>query len=290
MRIDVRRVVVVGLVYACALGLAGCTSPTAAAPSPSATSNLEALCADTAVALCANISDGIVVTVAEAATERETLELAGRLSELAAAASLDAGAVLERAAVDITPLDPEVSNPPRWRLPVYPGDSAEVEHRLRDILTVAAVPGTLGINVVDGWPSVTVASLDQFDPVFDAVSATPLFDAGGTYTLLSLDEQLRIVHVPDRTSNEAIHEIVDIARDYPTAEVLLEAPTAGLQFPTLYVARLTPEEVVQLDSRLRDPRLATADLDGYALSYVLASTGTDGTSYTNGTFGAVPTE
>lgn len=234
-----------------------------------------------------HIPDGIVVTVAETTSETESLDLARRLHDEAAAESLDAGAVLQRAAVDIAALDAEVANPAKWQVTVYPGESAQVEAVLRDVLTVAAVPGTLGVSVVDTWPFVTIASLDLFDAVFDAVSATPLFDRGGTYTLLSLDEHLRIVHVPDRTSDDAIHEIVDIARSYPAAEVLLEAPTSGPQSPTFYVSRLTPEQVIQLDSRLRDPRLAAAGKDGYALPFVLGSTGTDGTTYTSGTFGGV---
>jgi hypothetical protein len=55
----------------------------------------------------------------------------------------------------------------------------------------------------------------------------------------------------------------------------------------LYVSRLTPEETVQLDVRLREPRLANADVDGYAAEYVLSSMGPEGTTYTGGTFGNV---
>lgn len=289
--LHLRRLIVAGLVVIGALGPTGCaSSPSASAPSGSATPGLAELCADDAVATCDDIPDGIVMTVSETASETETIALAGRLHDEAAPASLDAGAVLQRASADAPVLDAEVAAPARWQVTVYPGDSAETETLLVNMLTVAAVPGTLGITVFDGWPSVTVTSLDQFDTVFDAVSVTPLFQEGGTYTLLSLDEHLRIVHVPDRTSKDAIREIVDIARDYPTAEVVLEAPIAGPQFPTLYVSRLTPDEVVRLDSRLRDPRLATADVDGHALPFVLGSTGSDGTTYTNGTFGGVASD
>lgn len=288
---ETRRSLVTCLAVVCVLALTGCGStPPIAGASGATTSGLEALCSDRTVAKCEDIPNGVVVTIAESATEAETLELARRLHDEAAAGSLDAGAALQRFEVDVPALDAEVANPPKWRVTVYPGDFAEVDTVLRDTLTVAAVPGTLGIAVTDGWPTVTVASLDQFDTVFDAVSTTPLFQGGGTYALLSLDEHLRIVHVPDRTSNEAIHEIVDIARTYPAAEVLLEAPTSGPQFPTFYVARLSPDQVVQLDARLRDPRLATADLNGYPVNFVLGSTGTDGTTYTNGTFGGVTSD
>jgi hypothetical protein len=288
---DLRRSAVLGLILAGALGIAGCaTTPSVPEPSGSATSSIEKLCADVDVASCEFLADGVVVTVAETATDADTLKLGELLHQEASSAGLEAGAVLQRASVDVAPLDAEVSTPPRWRLTVYPGDATESARILDEILAVAAIPGSLGIAVLDGWPYVTIASLDQFEDVFDEVSAAALFAGGGTYTLLSLDERLRIVHVPERTTPGAIREIVSIARDYPAAEVLLEASTGGPQVPTLYVSRLTPEEVASLETRLSAPRLATADVDGYAVEFVLGSTGTDGTTYTTGTLGGVPAD
>ena len=158
---------------------------------------------------------------------------------------------------------------------------------LDEILTVAQIPGTIDISAGPGGPSVRVTDLALFDDVFDAVSTTPLFLDGGTYGLLSIEERLRIVHVPSRTTDDGIHEIVDIARRYPAAEVLLEASLAGPQVPRLYVSRLTLDEMAALDAHLREPRLANADVDGYPVEFMLGSVGTDGPIYTDGTFGDV---
>lgn len=282
------RVFVVAITVAISVTLAGCQpTPSDASPAPSESSDLDALCSEQLVVSCESGTQSVLMTVSRSATAEETIDLARRLHTLAAAGSLQAGATLQGESIDAPVLDAEWVAPAPWTFTAYPGDPERIDAGLTDILTVAAVPGTLGISVFDAWPSVTIADLAQFDDIFLAVKATPLFKAGGTYTLLSLNEHLRIVHVPKRTTDDAIYEIIDIARTYPDAEVLLEAPTAGPQFPTLYVSRLTAEQVSELDARLRDPRLATADVDGYALEFVLGSTGVDGTSYTGGTFGNV---
>lgn len=227
-----------------------------------------------------------VINVESDAPQAELTRFATRLSR---ATGLPTGNMILRGQLsDPRVLDPEVAPPYAWQVQVTPGDSNAFELDLTGTLEAAAVPGAVGIVAMDGWPFVTVESLDQFEQVFTSVSATPLFANGGTYSLQSLNEQLRIVHVPSRTTDEAILEIIDIARDYPNAEVLLEAPTAGPQFPTFYVSRLSLEQREELDTRLKDGRLATADVDGYPLGYVLGSIGEDGTTYVSGTFGDVP--
>ncbi|GAA2008909.1 hypothetical protein [Microbacterium ulmi] len=287
MRVLSRRVAAAVCAVGVALLLTAC-SPSAGAESAS-TEPIDVLCADPLVIGC-DLGGGstIVVIDGDASDERVT-EFAGRLA--ASPASTGAETVVLRAeSGDPRILDPEVSPPPRWEVTLRPGGREQFEAALSDTLAAAAVPGATGIVVADGWPSVTVETLDQFEDVFTQLSSTRLFRAGGTYTLQSLDEHLRIVHVPARTTDEAILEIIAIARDHPDAEVLLEAPISGPQYPTLYVSRLTPAEVQELDARLSDPRLATADVDGYPLEFVLGSTGEDGTTYVAGTFGAVPAD
>lgn len=261
--------------------LSGCASETPE-------DRIDELCADDLVVACEGGDGWLVLTIGDQADEHETLDIARRLHDEAAAANLGSGATLKRESTTVAQLDPEVQTPMRWELTVYPGEISQIELTLTDIVA-AAIPGTLGISVDGGgWPSVKVIDLSSFDEVFQTVSSTELFEAGGTYTLFALEERLRIVHVPGRTADVAIQEVIDLARSYPAAEVLLEAPTAGPQYPTLYVARLTPEEVIEVDARLRDQRLADADVDGYPLEFVLGTTGAEGVTYTGGTFGNVP--
>ena len=248
---------------------------------------MDEACADPLVITCTTAEGSIVVTVPGDASDGAVIEYASRLYE--AASSAPATVTLQAAPTDDASTgDPEIAPRPRWEVAVQTKTAAEFETALAALLAASAVPGTTGITVIDGWPYVTVEQLDQFDDAFAALSSTPLFRNGGTYSLQSVADRLRIVHVPARTADVAIHEIIGIATDYPDAEVLLEAPTAGVQYPKLYVSRLTPAEVQELDVRLREPRLADADVDGFALGYVLGSLGEEGTTYVEGSFGGVP--
>lgn len=269
------------------LGTGCATSAGSSAPTPSATPDpMAEICADPFVVTCERGGGFTVVVIADDAADESVLEFAPALFT-AASASPDT-VTLRSPADDATTLDPEVSAPPRWEISVDAETDAAFEAALSETLVVAAIPGATGIVTIDGWPSVTVETLDDFDDVFSRVSSTELFRGGGTYTLQSLDERLRIVHVPTRTTDEAIHEIIDIARTYPDAEVLLESTTSGPQYPKLFVSRLGPDQVQAVDARLRAPRLASADVDGFPLEFVLSSLGEQGTTSVDGTFGDVP--
>lgn len=180
----------------------------------------------------------------------------------------------------------DVATPPPWTFPVYPGEIETTLGTVAGVLDVEGIAGTSAITVVDGWPYVTIANVAEFASVFDAVSATALFANGGTYSTGS--DHLQIVHVPTRTSAEAIHAIVEIAANYPTAEVLLQATTAGPQWPQLYVARLSADEAAAIDARLRSAELADTDPDGHPQRFQLSVIGSGGPVYTIGTFGNVP--
>lgn len=288
MNLALRNATAVASVAVVAL-LSACATPTGSSPTPtpSATSDpMAEICADPFVVSCERGGGFTVVVIADDATDASVLEFAPAL--FAAASHSSDTVTLRSPADDATALDPEVSAPPRWEVSVDAETDAAFEAALSQTLLVAAIPGATGIVTIDGWPSVTVPTLDEFDEVFEQVSSTELFQDGGTYTLQSLDEQLRIVHVPTRTTDEAIHEIIDLARSYPEAEVLLEAPTSGPQYPKLYVAHLSADQVPVVDARLREPRLASADVDGFPLEFVLSSLGEQGTTSVTGTFGDVP--
>lgn len=228
-----------------------------------------------------------IVTIDGDAADASVSELGGRLRAAGEARPAEV-VVLRAKAAHPRVLDREVAPPPKWEITVRPGGWERFDAVLSDTLAAAAVPGAVGIRLGGDWPSVTVETIEQFASVFTELSSQPPFRKGGTYTLQSLDKHLRIVHVPTRTTEQAILEIIGIAEDHPRAEVLLEAPTSGPQYPTLYVARLTPAEARELDARLSDPRLAKADVDGYALDYVLRFLSGSGAEYITGTFGSVP--
>lgn len=185
-------------------------------------------------------------------------------------------------------LDAELDAPSAfpWTIEVFPGEIEPTLDTLAGMLDVEQVPGASGLAVVSGWPYVTITNIDDFSAVFDAVSTTALFADGGTYSTDS--DRLQIVHVPNRTSAEGVHAVIDIAVDYPQAEVLLQATTAGPQWPQLYVARLSVEEAAAIDTRLRSPELADTDPDGLPQRFQLSVIGPDGPTYTLGTFGNVP--
>jgi len=214
----------------------------------------------------------------------------------------DAGAAVGDAATDLEwhgditlarenlkPFDVEqdISLPAPWTLLVFPVPAEPVEDTLRDLVEIEEMGGTAAITVTNGWPSVGIETIEDFPTLFEQISQTELFADGGDYSLVNSDH-LRIVHIPKRTTDEAVLEIVDIATAYPDAEVLLEAATAGPQWPTLYIARLTSDEASALDARLRDPKLSTADQEGYPVDYALTAIGDQGAVYTTGTLGDVP--
>jgi hypothetical protein len=272
-----------------ALALAGCAGGTTSTPTPSGTpESLAQLCDDPLVADCATQGrESVAVTIIGSATDEETLALAGRVRDAAAAESLPGEAILQREPVEVPQLDAEITPPPAWTLQVYPADAAEIEQTLTDVLEVAGTPGTTGISIADGWPTVTIIDMAEFEWTFTSIKDLDLFADGGTYTLQSVDERLRIVHVPARTADAAIHEVVRIAQEYPHAEVVLEAEPRPDASPTLYVSGLEPDEVEQISDRLTDPALADVAPEG-ALSFVLGTTGEGGVTYTGGTFGGVP--
>jgi len=264
-----------------ALVLAGCG--VVAAPSSSPSPNpFVALCAEPVVKTCGTDPVPAGITIADGATDADVLAFADDVQ----AAIIDETneLTLHADAPEAPRIDPEVSPAPKWQFTLRPGGRTE---GLADVLAAAAVPGAMGISNETGWPSAVAATLDDVEPLIVALSQTRLFSDGGTFTVPSVDEHFRLVYVPERTSMDGVREMVAIARDYPDAEILLEAPTTGPQHPTFYVSRLTADQVATLDARLRSPQLASASADGIPLEYVLGSTGEQGTTYVTGTFGGV---
>ncbi len=167
-------------------------------------------------------------------------------------------------------------------LPQRPPTDAEVIAELEE------TPGVTEVTLIDGWPYVRIADLDRFDAAFDALRLLPQFEDGGTFSL-EREPRFSIVWVPKRSSPDLIHELVAIGHDHPAAELQLQAGTAGPQWPALYIAGLTADEVTELDARLRAPALAAgADVEGYPVEFTLTTITGDGPQYTYGILGDVP--
>lgn len=264
-----------------ALVLAGC-GVVAGPPSSPSPNPFVALCAEPVVKTCGTDPLPTGITIADDARDADVLAFAARVQEAIADEANEI--TLHADAPDAVRVDPEVSPAPKWQFTLRPGGRPD---RLADILEAAAVPGARGIAVDTDWPVAVAATLDDVEPLIVALTQTRLFSEGGTFTVPSIDEHFRLVYVPEHTTLDGVRAIVSVARDYPDAEILLEAPTTGPQHPTFYVSRLTAEEVTALDERLRAPEMASASADGIPLEYVLGSIGEQGTTYVTGTFGGV---
>ena len=232
-------------------------------------------------------SRGLSVTISIAADRETVLETARVIHESADAAGWPGHVVLQRENPEPYDANLDMTTMPAWTLQVFPGDIDIAAVNLAALLDLEANGGVGPSTVIDGWPYVQIATLDTFSAEFHRVSALPEFAQGATYSLQNSDH-LRIVHVPTRTSDEAIDAIIALAIDYPDAEILLQATTAGPQWPMLYVARLTAEQAAAIDTRLRNPALADADVEGYPVDFQLSVITGEGPAYTFGTFGDVP--
>lgn len=231
------------------------------------------------------LTGSIGIDVAVAASGDEVLAAAASIAQIATDVGWEGNMSLSRE--NLKPYDAErdVSVPAAWTLEVVPA-TARVADDLAQLLLLEKLDDTASLTVIDGWPYVSLSSIDTFAQTFSTVVANPLFVDGGTVSLAS-DDRLRIVWVPTRTSLAAVEAIVAISRDYPGAEVLLEAMTAGPQWPTLYIARVSEHEAAAIEARLLDPALADADVDGYGLPFILRSIGEGGPTYRDGNFGGV---
>lgn len=272
-----------------ALVCAGCTTTPAASHSSDPTDALEridALCADHRVVACDAGTESLVVTVAAAVSDAETAIVLSEVYHVAEQSEPELRAQLQRESVGAPELDAEFAAPAPWTLTVYPGSLEEAQSGLADRLAVENVAGARGIDKFSGWPFVTIDDITQFADAFAAVSTLPMFEAGGTYTLFSVEERLRIVHTPRWVTDELIGELVAISSEYPAAEVLLEAPPGGAEVPSLYISGLTPDEVTAIATRLS--AFAYGSGEGVTILYTLGSIGGDGVTYTNGVLGEAP--
>ena len=257
------------LVVAAALaGCAGLSGSPAASPSLTSPADLAVQVGKLPGVLSAEISgDYLIVTIATTTDDPTVLSTARAANEIAHGWEGKVDFVRERGAydpaTDTSPLSP-------WDEVVYPGDPVEVEARLRDVLAVEKLPDVASVSIDGGWPSVALTSLDTFAESFRTLSALPRFAEGATYSYVGDVPRLYIVHIAERMSPESIEAVIRIAVEHPEVEVELQSLTStGNRWPELYVARLTPEEVVAVAAQLSDPGLADADPEGYPIPFQL---------------------
>ncbi|RWZ46217.1 hypothetical protein ELQ90_15715 [Labedella phragmitis] len=226
----------------------------------------------------------VVVSVTATADDGDVLLIGAAAHALATALAGDAIVDLVRAGAGYdADLDTMTEDP--WRVTVHPTE--DVERVLTGVLRVEGLPGVRSTVVSGGWASVRIDPAVDFGDTFGEIAATYPFSDGASYSQGS-GEHLMIVHVPERTTVEAIQTIAGIAAEYPTAEFILQSPTEGPMWPQLLVAHLDAEQGAALDARLREPDLADADPEGFAQQFQLTVVGPDGPTYIAGTLGDVP--
>lgn len=275
MRLSSRRAAVL-VCLGLTLATAGCTAK------ESTENPYIALCADPIVVTCD--PDGPVgITVRTEASKDDVERFAGRLQD--AVTQTQREVTLHADDPAAVQVDPDVSPVPKWLFTVRPGASVDA---LGDVLDAASVPGVAGVTASTGWPSAVAATLDDLEPLIASLSSTALFAEGGSFTVSSSSERFRLVYVPAYTTMDGVREVVSVARDHPDAEVLLEAPSAGPNQPTFYVAHLTADQATQLAAELSAPAMASASTPGAPLPYVLSWLSEQGTESLTGTFGGVP--
>ena len=276
-----------------ALVLSGCAGSMGPAGSSSDPSSSTSSAVDLSEQLAAlpgveGLSGGdseLVVTMTLEATDEEVLAVGAAANTIATEQGRSGPVTVQRVSdgydveADMPTLEP-------WRLTVYPADPAVVERSLTGALEIEDVSGVMAVYP-EAWPLVVIDPVSDVESVFAEIAQTAFFADGGTYTVGS-GEHLTIVHVPERTTVEAVQTIVRIAADYPEAEFLLQATEEGPQWPHLLVAHLDAEQGAALDARLREPDLADADPEGFAQQFQLTVIGPDGATYIEGTLGDVP--
>ncbi|MGR0220831.1 hypothetical protein [Agromyces sp. ZXT2-6] len=173
---------------------------------------------------------------------------------------------------------------PWWSLAVHPTtDVAVTRGALAGLLAAAEVDGVVGLSFVEGWPYAALLEPDRVAERFDELRATPLFEAGGTFTLRAEAPWLKFTYVDGVTSTTLIEELAALSEDYPNSEVLLEGP----QWPKLYVARVTTAQAEEIAARLADPSLLEGVEPGAgAIPWQITSPDTDGPGFWEGEVGS----
>lgn len=233
--------------------------------------------------------ESISVTIARDADDDTVLATAAAAHDIAEAGDWDGDVVFARERGE-PGADPDPDLPPSspWRQTVFPGDPTEVAALLTEVLAIEKLPDVVGIAIIDGWRHVQLASIETFAESFRTLAALPSFADGASYSYRGEAPELKIVHIPERMTVEAIEAVIRIAVENPESEIELASMTTGPRWPELYVARLTAEQAAIVDAQLRDPALADADPEGYSIPFQLAVLGPGGRELTFGTFGDVP--
>jgi hypothetical protein len=275
------------LVSGCAIAPSAPSGPGGATAQPSSSSTVdleEQLERLPGVDAVESFDSLVVVSVSVEADDGDVLLIGTAARALATALAGDAMVDLVRAGAGYdAELDMMTEDP--WRVTVHP--TGDVERVLTGVLRVEDLPGVRSTVVSGGWGTVRIDPAVDFGETFGEIAATYPFSDGASYSEGS-GEHLMIVHVPERTTVEAIQTIAGIAADYPTAEFILQSPTEGPMWPKLLVAHLDADEGASLDARLRGPDLADADPEGFAQEFQLTVVGPDGPTYIAGTLGDVP--
>jgi hypothetical protein len=139
---------------------------------------------------------------------------------------------------------------------------------------VKAIPGVNRVAITADWPYLQTAGAVQLGTTYPQVQQSELFSSGGSYS--TADGRVRLIDLPHRVSDATITAIIGVAAAYPQAEIALEAPLEGEQWPQLYLNHVATNEAAVITEMLTWSPLAAERVDGYAIPFFMRVSAPDG--------------
>ena len=169
-------------------------------------------------------------------------------------------------------LDMLIPNP--VRVEIFPIAWRSPAEDVTAAMEARAVSGVRTVAILDGWPSLAAVGAADLAGAYDEVHQFALFSSGGSYG--TMDGHLRLIALPHRVSPATLKTVILVAAAYPQADVALEAPLEGEQWPRLYLNRVTTEEGTAITAILTATSLAGHRVEGYAVPYFMRVSSEDG--------------
>ena len=178
-------------------------------------------------------------------------------------------------------LDMLIPNP--VRVEIFPKAWRSPAEDVTAAMEARAIPGVRTVAIHHGWPSLATVGAGDLAGAYDEVHQFALFASGGSYG--TMDGHLKLIALPHRVSPATLKTVILVAAAYPQADVALEAPLEGEQWPQLYLNRVTTEEATAITAILTATSLAGHRVEGYAVPYFMRVSGESGQEDVSGLIG-----
>jgi hypothetical protein len=178
-------------------------------------------------------------------------------------------------------LDMVIPNP--VRVEVFPEVWRSPSEDVAAAMEARTIPGIRTVAILGGWPSLATINAMELADAHADVHELELFASGGSYN--TMDGHLRVIALPHRVSPATLVTIIQLAAAYPQADVALESPLQGEQWPQLYLNRVTADEATAITATLTARSLAADRVENYAVPYFMRVHGPDGQSDVSGLIG-----